>query len=1130
MTFQPNGGTTPTPFTSKSVKYGAIIGTMPTTTAEGYKFKGWYDKPDNSGSVAAQLYDAGMTYNKSDNLTLYAWWDAVDDPEIVFNPDGGSVIPASLEIPYNSTLPNLPTPTKSGYKFLGWYEYQNGVGNQYESGQTSTFEHDTEIYAHWVYNQYKITLDPQDGTVDPTYIYVELNVEVGTIPTPTPEPGRIGSIFKGWYPGKQCGGDKLDPTYKYTDEPSIPPYLYACWEYAARDVIFHAQGGEADPPYKHITPDTEIGALPVPVKEGFLFEGWYTSNNIPVTANTIYDPAWEKLDLYAKWTYSAKTITFYPQGGTVSPQVIYATVGTPIGQLPVPVRPGFLFEGWYPNTNYTIGEEVEGTDDFQLTPYSMEKLYAKWTYNGKTIIFNPNGGDVSPTSIQVEQGIQIGAMPVPIRTGYVFKGWYTVTSSQSPTAGTDICTSISSNRLTPADNYPYNDDVTLYACWYDDPNEPNDDPGGGGGGGTYVDPTIEILLDPTGGTLYTPTFFVEDGKAIGTLPTPTRPGYTFNGWYTQPPTNDNGNCGSGTQFISNGTMRYNASDNITTLYACWTNRNITLSDLSISDYTQPTCGNPNGGKLKFTATSAAGHKLGYILYKRGIQVATNITGAEFTGLSAGSYKIVVYDTNDQTIPSQEMEVTLEMADVTPIPAVQKTSETQPTCASPTGGTLQFTPISNPSSISINYELWLDGKRLNTASGTGAVNFSTLSAGLYKLVAINSTCTEDFQELFVNLELKDATPIVGLRGTITNPTCANPNGGAINAIVTEKPAGSLKYELWKGGTLKNGPVESNTITSIALGSSYPAGTYKIVAYETACPSNKSEVDVILEMAGVTKIPAVEKTDETQPKCYDPPTGVLKFKPITNSVEIDYELWLNGDRVQTNTTIAANTEVTFSTLKAGLYKLVAINSTCAEDFQELFVNLENEKVNPIVIQKTAETQPLCNGNSANNTLGALVFSASGGSGKNTFTYTLWKNGSKIGETNNGNFSSTATPKFHLEAGKYKVVVTDVEGCDATAELEVELAVKDATPLTITATSVTKPTCNNTSGNGSITFNIGGGNGTTKSYSYTLLHNGAVKTAPKDVTPNPFTESNLLAGTYKIIVTDKNCTSNIKEHEVV
>ena len=83
----------------------------------------------------------GITYKV---LTLAEAW------KITYYPNGGTVSPTSKLIVKGEKLGSLPTPTRSGYKFLGWYTAQNG-GNKVNSN--TEVNGDLPLYAHWEKNR-----------------------------------------------------------------------------------------------------------------------------------------------------------------------------------------------------------------------------------------------------------------------------------------------------------------------------------------------------------------------------------------------------------------------------------------------------------------------------------------------------------------------------------------------------------------------------------------------------------------------------------------------------------------------------------------------------------------------------------------------------------------------------------------------------------------------------------------------------------------------------------------------------------------------------------------------------------------------------------------------------------------
>ena len=157
ITFDANGGSvTPSSVTTKDGK----LESLPTPTRGGYDFLGWYTEKDGGEKV---ITDTVFTKD----TTIYAHWQkqAAQEYTVTFNANGGSVSPASATTK-DGKLESLPTPTRGGYDFLGWYTEETGG----EKVTTDTvFTKDTTIYAHWqkqTAQEYTVTLNANGGTIN----------------------------------------------------------------------------------------------------------------------------------------------------------------------------------------------------------------------------------------------------------------------------------------------------------------------------------------------------------------------------------------------------------------------------------------------------------------------------------------------------------------------------------------------------------------------------------------------------------------------------------------------------------------------------------------------------------------------------------------------------------------------------------------------------------------------------------------------------------------------------------------------------------------------------------------------------------------------------------------------------
>ena len=96
--------------------------TLPTPVREGYVFVGWYDNPYGSGTALTTI-PAGW------KGTLYAIWREADPSDVTWVLNGGNVGNIQLPEEITGSPYTIPTPTRTGYVFLGWYDNPNWTGD-----------------------------------------------------------------------------------------------------------------------------------------------------------------------------------------------------------------------------------------------------------------------------------------------------------------------------------------------------------------------------------------------------------------------------------------------------------------------------------------------------------------------------------------------------------------------------------------------------------------------------------------------------------------------------------------------------------------------------------------------------------------------------------------------------------------------------------------------------------------------------------------------------------------------------------------------------------------------------------------------------------------------------------------
>ncbi|MGF6989667.1 putative repeat protein (TIGR02543 family) [Lachnospiraceae bacterium PM6-15] len=407
------------------------------------------------------------------------------DKCVNFDGNGGITSVATKTFIPGSAYGELPTATRTGYFFEGWYTSKT-EGTKVESETIATNENTHTLYAYWTANSYTVSFNGNGGSIGTESKMVTYDSIYGELPTPT----KAGYTFKGWYTSK-TGDKKITSDSKVTITKN--QNLYAQWS-LVYTVTFNPNGGTVETKTKEVTKDSTYGALPIPVKSGYYFKGWYTSKtgNTKVTETTKVTLT-KNQNLYAQWL-PQYTVTFNPNGGTVATSTKEVAKGLTYGTLPTPTRSGYTFKGWY--TSKTGDNKV--TAKTQVTLTKNQNLYAQWIAKDFTVTFNPNGGTVETSDKIVTYASTYGTLPTPARSGYAFKGWYTSKTGD--------------NKVTDATKVTITKNQNLYAQW--------------------TAKSFTVTFNANGGAVSISNKKVTYASTYGTLPTPTKSGYYFKGWYT----------------------------------------------------------------------------------------------------------------------------------------------------------------------------------------------------------------------------------------------------------------------------------------------------------------------------------------------------------------------------------------------------------------------------------------------------------------------------------------------------------------------------------------------------------------------------------------------------------------------
>ena len=320
----------------------------------------------------------------------------------------------------------------------------------------------------------------------------------GTVPSDTKIEGfpltlsrqtftRTGYTQTGW--ATVDGGEKVYDLGAIYEE-NAPITLYPVWTANQYTVTLDSNGGGAvTPSTVTATYDQSLNNLPVPKRLRYVFSGWYDSQiggkqyvNADGNSTARYDKT-ENCTLYAIWSDAPRcTVTFDPNGGTLTGAATSSEQqNAPIAQPADPTRTGHAFTGWYKDPACTQRWDFDDWVTGDMT------LYAGWRANSYTITFDTAGGSAIDPITQ-DYDTAITAPAAPTKTGYTFTGWE---PELPPTM--------------PAEN------VTITAQWRIN--------------------SYTVTLDPNGGRVSPDALSVTYLTPYGSLPTPVRSDYRFDGWY-----------------------------------------------------------------------------------------------------------------------------------------------------------------------------------------------------------------------------------------------------------------------------------------------------------------------------------------------------------------------------------------------------------------------------------------------------------------------------------------------------------------------------------------------------------------------------------------------------------------------
>ena len=603
-------------------------------TKVGYDFAGW-TYAGQSEPVMNVTIPVGSTGHK----TYTANWTP-STYTVKLDSAGGEKLD-DYTVTYNEYY-ELPIPKWEGHTFVGWFNGNIG----YTSGkwlQTSGIE----LVAKWDIISYDITYELLGGshTNGNTYTYDDEII----LQAPT----KTGYDFLGWTYEGQTEPQKsvIIPAGNTGDK-----HFVANWAPSSYTLAFNTAGGPAVDDMT-VTYNAEY-ELPIPEWEGHIFAGWFVGNQ------RYYSGTWIQtsgLTLTAKWNVVTYNIDYTLNGGTHSNANTYTYDDEIV--LSEPQYDGHTFLGW----TYDGQTEPQKSVIIPAGSTGNKSYTANWQANTYTITFDTNGGEpMAPMSVTYGEFCSLSSAN---RAGYVFGGWYdsdnvyyetvnrftwliphdvTLKTDWNVYTYTVWCSTEEYGSSLDRTAYYYTvlDELTIqdpektgytFLGWiWDGQTEPVKNfklPVGSYGNysltATWQVNTYVISIDENGGD-ETDDVIAAYGEYY-TMPTPTRKGYTFSGWYTE----------EGTAFAA---------------HAKWES----LESIAVRAEWSPTTNHLIVGLSHNGAGTLSGNTTGYYVYDTSVTVSVSDLTLGYTWL--GWY-------SGDTLMSTDMEYTFTMGLYTTLTAM-----------------------------------------------------------------------------------------------------------------------------------------------------------------------------------------------------------------------------------------------------------------------------------------------------------------------------------------------------------------------------------------------------------------------------------------------------------------------------
>ena len=509
---------------SRTIESAILLGGESRT----YNLRLWIDEDSTAEQSAGKSYSSKVVVTATLNKNPYK--------AIALNFNDGISENTSMQVVDGRLVSNLPIPTRDGYVFNGWFDQNDNQITEY-----TYITEDKTLTARWNKATYELKVDPDGGIWD-TFVGEQTYQLEYEQEKNISDPYKAGYTFNNWTVTGN-GSTLNNQVFKMGVENAKLTANYTINTYT---LTVDPNGGSYNNSSSNSTHQINYNDtlnLSVPVREGYEFSGWSVSGSGSSVSSNTFTMGTEDATITANWTVLSYPwiARHYKQniGGGNDLATNYTLVSADTNEGSA-------------NYNTTVTPDVKSYTGF-TSPVSStitiktsnNEVNYKYTRFKGSVTINPNTGTYNSSTsntilnnVYYEETKQISN---PTKSCYDFKNW-TVSGSGSSINGTTFTMGYQNTTLTA----------------------------------NYTLQTKTITFNANGGSVSTSSATIDCGGTLTSLPTPTREGYLFDGWF---------DAQSGGNAVTTSTVFTSSMP----IYAHWTK--LTASIVTYSNSTYTTCTN-----------------------------------------------------------------------------------------------------------------------------------------------------------------------------------------------------------------------------------------------------------------------------------------------------------------------------------------------------------------------------------------------------------------------------------------------------------------------------------------------------------------------------------------------------------